>query len=112
MKFGEVALTHLKKLEMIQNCAIRTFLQCPKTISVKAMQIEFNVPPIRMFIREICCTKLFKIKASPKASSKLHILSNNSTIASMFTSTQEIDGPKEVALSPKFHFGISNFLLN
>lgn len=63
--WGGAAVTHMRKLEKMQNCALRTCLQCPRTTSIEAMQIELNVQPLKLFIKQTTCNKFFKAKTLP-----------------------------------------------
>ena len=56
--------TNLDKLEVIQSSAIRIATGARKTSPRIALQVEAGMPPLKEYIKEICCRYYFKIKAS------------------------------------------------
>ena len=48
---GSIATTHLKKLSLIQNSAMRLSLGVPKTSPIRAMETEHTVMPIEYYVQ-------------------------------------------------------------
>ena len=49
-------------LDRIQNAALRITLGARKTSPVIAMQVEADLPPLKIYCQEICCRQYYKLK--------------------------------------------------
>ena len=57
--------TRLNQLEKIQNTALRISLGARKTTPITSLQIEANIPPLTLYIEELCCKYYFKLRTLP-----------------------------------------------
>ena len=55
--------TYMVMLERIQNAALRITLEARKTSPVIAMQVEADLPPLKIYCQEICCRQYCKLKS-------------------------------------------------
>ena len=52
--------TYMNTLERIQNTAIRIIIGARKTSPITAIQVEADLPPLRMYCQELSCRHYFK----------------------------------------------------
>ena len=55
--------TYMNTIERIQNAALRISLGARKTSPVMSMQVEADLPPLKIYCQELCCRQYFKIKS-------------------------------------------------
>ena len=60
--YASVCDTRLGRLEGIQNTALRIAVGARKTSPIAALQVEANIPPLKLYIKEACCNYYYKLK--------------------------------------------------
>ena len=55
--------SRLESLNKIQNAALGAILGARKTSPITALQVEADVPPISLHIKELCCQYYYRIRA-------------------------------------------------
>lgn len=69
--FGELSDKNLRKLEVLQNRALRCILGARKTSPILSLEIEAHIPPINLRFRYICakwCSKVLNCSENNKGS--------------------------------------------
>ena len=60
---ASAAESRIESLNRIQNAALRVALGARKTSPITALQVEADIPPINLHIKEICCNYMYRIRA-------------------------------------------------
>ena len=64
---ASAAESRLNALNRIQNAALRVILGAKRSSPIVALQIEANVPPLIIHIKEICCRYFYKLNAQKES---------------------------------------------
>ena len=64
--FGSIAMTHMRKLEAIQNACLRLMLGARKTSPILSLQAEASIPPLNMYIQYLTGRDRIKLLHRPK----------------------------------------------
>ena len=64
--WGGTGTTHLKKLSLIQNSAMRLTLCVPKTSPIRTMEIELSVMPIEYYVQKWIWIQYLKLSTYRK----------------------------------------------
>ena len=59
--FTSASETRLDELEKIQNSALRIATGARKTSPIAALQVEANIPPLKLHMKETCCKYFLKL---------------------------------------------------
>ena len=78
--FISAAESNLKKLEVIQNAALRLALGVWKSTRIPNLQVEANVVPVKLFIKQQSINLYFKLKAMGPNNSVHQQIFNNEDI--------------------------------
>ena len=77
---ASAAASRLESLNKIQNAAIRVILGVKRTSPITAMQVEANIPPLIIYIKELCCRYFYKIKAQGVAHPMMNEIMEDPTV--------------------------------
>jgi len=88
--FGNSSARNLKKLEVLQNQALRCILGARKTTPIASLEVESFIPPIELRFKFLVVKWYYKLKGRYRDDSTSKILGlNNSNIHSVFKSQAE-----------------------
>lgn len=85
--WGGAAPSHKKKLDVIQNSALRLCLGCPFTTPKNALEIELNVEPLNTKIDKRIWIKFLKNQTFPNSHPSHHIVSTGNKHKQSFSQT-------------------------
>ena len=77
---ASAAESRLEGLNRIQNAALRVALGARRTSPITALQVEADVPPIILHIKEICCTYMYKIRAQKEKHPMMNFMLHDPTV--------------------------------
>ena len=60
--YASASPTRLEQLERIQNAALRIAIGARKTTPIAALQVEANIPPLKLYIKEASCRYYYKLQ--------------------------------------------------
>ena len=78
--WGGAANSHIYKLSIIQNAALRLCLGCPRTTAISALEIEINIEPLTIYISNRLGFRFLRYRALRKTSHPGHELQQNEAL--------------------------------